>query len=236
MTVSQKLQFYAAPPHDCNYLSDREATTLFTDPHFPKNTRLYTALADCGFRRSGTHLYVPHCNGCSACIPIRIPVAEFKPSRNQCRTRAKNSDMVINKLAPVFSDEHFDLYRKYLSSRHGDGDMSNPTHKSYMEFLTAPWVDTIFYEMRLSGTLVSVAVADILSNALSAIYTFFDPAYAARSPGRLSVLFEIEQTRLMGHPWLYLGNWIEQCGKMSYKTEYRPYELYLDNKWQRRDH
>jgi len=235
MTASQKLEFYATPPHDCNYLSNHEAVTLFADPHIPKNSRLYTALADCGFRRSGSHLYIPHCKDCSSCISIRVPVAEFEPSRSQRRVLAKNKDIVINELAPNFVYEHFDLYKKYLSYRHNEGGMDNPTQKNYMEFLTAPWSNTIFYEMRLSGTLIGVATADILDNALSAVYTFFDPAHSQRSLGKFSILYQIEQTRLRGHKWLYLGYWIEKCRKMSYKTQYQPHELFLNNKWQRQD-
>ncbi len=154
MTTVQKLAFFATPPHDCNYLPGREATTLFADPRFPKNTRLYTALADCGFRRSGEHLYIPHCSRCSACIPVRIPVDEFSPGRSQKRTLKRNRDLVIREQPAEYNEEHFRLYEKYLRARHPGGGMDNPTPGAYMNFLTASWADTVFYELRLNGTLL----------------------------------------------------------------------------------
>jgi arginine-tRNA-protein transferase len=233
VSQEQKLNFYATPPHECNYLPDREATTLFADPHFKKNTRLYSALADCGFRRSGEHLYTPHCDYCSSCIPVRIPVNEFTASRNQKRTWKQNRELKINKLAAEFNDEHFSLYEKYLLSRHSGGGMDNPTPESYMQFLTASWAETVFYEMRLADDdrLIAVAIVDLMENALSAVYTFFDPEYSHLSPGRFAILYEIEQARRQKLSFLYLGYWIENCKKMSYKDEYHPLEYYRNNDW-----
>jgi arginyl-tRNA--protein-N-Asp/Glu arginylyltransferase len=233
VSKEQKLSFYATPPDDCNYLPDQSAITLFADPHFPKNIRLYSALVDCGFRRSGEHLYVPHCDSCSSCIPVRIPVSEFTPSRNQKRTLKNNRDMVINKLEADFNKEHFSLYEKYLLCRHAGGGMDNPNPENYMQFLSANWADTIFYEMRRreDNKLMAVAVVDIMENALSAIYTFFDPAYSSLSLGRFSILYEIQEAQKMGLEWLYLGYWIKACKKMSYKNEYRPMEYYRNNEW-----
>lgn len=235
MTTVQRLAFFATPPHDCNYLPDREATTLFADPRFPKNTRLYTALADCGFRRSGEHLYMPHCGHCSACIPVRIPVAEFSPGRSQKRALARNRDLSIEQREPLQDEEHFSLYERYLASRHPGGGMDNPTPESYLNFLTASWAETVFYDMRLDRELVAVAVVDRLDNALSAVYTFFAPEHGRRrSPGRFAVLYQIEEARRLGLDYVYLGYWIRDCRKMSYKDEYRPLEYFYDNDWQRR--
>ncbi|MBT7951785.1 MAG: arginyltransferase [Gammaproteobacteria bacterium] len=231
MSQEQKLNFYATPPHDCNYLPDRAAITLFADPHFKKNTRLYSALADCGFRRSGEHLYTPHCDNCSSCVPVRIPVNEFKPSRNQKRTWKLNRNLTINRLDAVFNVEHYSLYEKYLLSRHTGGGMDNPTPDSYMQFLTASWAKTVFYEMRLDNTLVAVAIVDIMENALSAVYTFFDPDYSQLSLGRFAVLYQIEEAKKQELSSLYLGYWIENCKKMSYKDEYQPLEYYRNNDW-----
>ncbi len=234
MTTLQKLAFFATPPHDCNYLPGREATTLFADPRFPKTTRLYTALADCGFRRSGEHLYMPHCSGCSACIPVRIPVHDFRPSRNQNRAIRRNSDLTVNRLPAAYNREHFSLYERYLAMRHPGGGMDNPSPEAYMNFLTASWADTFFYEMRRDGELIAVAVADQLDNALSAVYTFFAPEHGhRRSPGRFAVLYLIEQARIQDLNWLYLGYWIRDCRKMNYKDEYRPLEYFYNNDWHR---
>lgn len=233
MTRVQKLGFYATPPHECNYLPDREAVTLFADPRFPKNTRLYSALADCGFRRSGEHLYIPHCSGCSSCVPVRIPVREFSPSRGQLRTWRRNQDMEIVNRPAGFDEEHFRLYRRYLGMRHAGGGMDNPSEANYMEFLCATWSETIFFELRLHGRLAAVAVTDIMQNGLSAVYSFYDPDFHRRSLGRYSILFQVEEARRRDLEWLYLGYWIKQCRKMSYKDEYHPLEFYVDNDWRR---
>ncbi len=235
MTSVQKLSFYATPPHNCNYLADREATTLFADPRFPKNSRIYSALADCGFRRSGEHLYIPHCSACTSCIPVRIPAARFTPSANQLRTWKRNQVLSVKKLPAEYRPDHFALYRRYLTGRHAGGGMDNPTPDSYMSFLAASWSETYFYEMRYREDLVCVTVIDMMENALSAVYTFFDPAYGKMSPGKYAILYQIELARNLGLEWLYLGYWIEGCRKMNYKNEYRPLEYYIDNQWQQMD-
>lgn len=233
MSQEQKISFFSTPPHDCNYLQDKAAKTLFADPGFPKNTHLYSVLADCGFRRSGEHLYSPFCDNCSSCIPVRIPIREFRPTRNQKRNWKQNQDLVISKLEAVFNAEHYALYEKYLLNRHRGGGMDNPSPESYMNFLTASWAKTAFYEMRLQedNSLQAIAVVDIMEHALSAVYTFFDPAYAHKSLGRFAVLLQIEEARKQGLSSLYLGYWIEDCKKMSYKDEYQPLEYYRNNGW-----
>jgi len=231
MTSPQKLVFYATPPHDCNYLPERKAVTLFADPKFPKNMQLYSTLASSGFRRSGTHLYIPHCDNCHACISVRIPVSEFKLSRSQKRTWKKNSDIVIASLPADFSQEHFGLYKKYLAWRHPDGGMDNATEDAYMDFLTAHWTDTLFYEMRISGKLIAVAVTDVMNNGLSAVYTFYDPEESARSPGKYAILYQIAEAARLRLKWLYLGYWINECSKMQYKSDFRPHQIFRNNAW-----
>lgn len=231
MSTAEKLGFYATPAHECSYLPDREAITIFADPRFPKNTRLYSALADCGFRRSGEHLYMPNCKNCNSCISVRIPVADFILSRNQQRTWNKNRDIVVTTLPPKYREEHFLLYKKYLESRHRGGGMDDPKPENYMDFLTSQWSETVFFEMRLEDKLVGIAVADIMENAMSAVYTFFDPDFNNRSLGRFAVLYQLEQAKIMGLRWLYLGYWIEECKKMNYKNEYQPLEYFVGNVW-----
>ncbi len=233
MSNAQQLGFYATPAHECSYLPDREAITLFADPHFPKNARLYSALADCGFRRSGEHLYMPNCRGCHSCISVRVPVDAFRPSRNQQRTWNRNRDVTVTPLPPHYQQAHFLLYKKYLESRHRDGGMDETGPDDYMNFLTCQWAETVFFEMRLADELLGIAVADIMDNAMSAVYTFFDPACERRSPGRFAVLHQLKQAKAMGLKWLYLGYWIAECKKMRYKNEYQPMEYYIGDAWRR---
>jgi len=231
MTRPLKLGFYATPPHECNYLPDRTAITLFADPRFPKNNRLYSALADCGFRRSGEHVYIPHCNECHACIPVRIPVAAFRPTRGQLRTRRRNADVSVRAVDAIFDQRHFDLYCRYVKHRHAGGGMDSPTQDTYMEFLTSSWSDTTFYEFSIGERLLAVSVADQMHDALSAVYTFFDPLEARRSPGRLAILHLVDEARYLDRQWIYLGYWIKSCRKMSYKIEYQPLEYFYANAW-----
>lgn len=229
------LGFFLTPPHKCGYLPGRNAVTIFVDPRRRPSVRTYTALSQHGFRRSGDHVYRPQCPECNACIPVRVPVDEFELRRAQRRTLEVNSDVTLIPKAPVFQTEHYALYERYIAARHAGGSMENPEPESYVEFLTASWADTVFYEFRAQSRLLAVAVVDHLEDGLSAVYTFFDPDERRRSLGRLAILKQIELARALQLRWLYLGYWIEACQKMSYKTEYRPLEHFRAGEWRRDD-
>ncbi|MGK0296512.1 MAG: arginyl-tRNA--protein-N-Asp/Glu arginylyltransferase [Gammaproteobacteria bacterium] len=231
MTSTQKLGFYSTPPHQCSYLPEQQAITLFADPQFPKNMRIYSTLMNNGFRRSGSHLYIPNCKNCSACISVRIPVDKFMPTRIQNRILKKNKDLIINETAAEFNIEHFNLYKKYISMRHAGGGMDNPTPENYMEFLTTKWADTVFFEMKVDNKLVAVAVTDILHDALSAVYTFFDPDLKSRSLGKFAIIFQIIEANLRDLSWHYLGYWIKSSDKMKYKSEFQPQQFFYNNCW-----
>ncbi len=228
-----RLGFFTSPPHECGYLPAREAVTMFADPRINLSVETYTWLSAHGFRRSGTHVYRPHCDGCNACVPVRIPVAEFRLSRAQRRTQARNLDVEVCARPARFEREHFLLYERYLQARHPDSHMDTTNPNAYMSFLTALWCDTTFYEFRCKEALLAVAVVDRLGDGLSSVYTFFAPAEAHRSLGRLAVLKQVEWAAQMGLPWVYLGYWISACRKMSYKSEYAPLEFYRDGEWTR---
>ena len=230
---TNKLKFFISPSHACNYLDDKEATSLFADPVFPKNKSLYTALVTNGFRRSGEHLYQPYCLGCSECVPIRIPVNEFKLNRNQKRTWKKNEDIKVNIIPAEFVQEHFELYKKYLEMRHRGGGMDNPSKEDYTNFLWSSWSETQLFEFRLDNKLIAVAVVDELEGAFSAVYTFFDPDLQKRSLGKYAILYLIKHTLKLNYSWLYLGYWIAGCDKMKYKIEYQPVECFINEKWKK---
>ena len=134
---------------------------------------------------------------------------------------------------PSFSEEQFALYTRYLRQRHAGGGMDEPEEHQYLDFLTAAWCDTRFLEFRLDSRLVAVAVTDVLDDALSAVYTFFDPDLAGRGLGRYAVLRQIARARTEGRRWLYLGYWIAESPKMAYKGQYRPLERYTEGAWRR---
>ena len=230
-TVLSNVKVYATHPHKCSYLEGREATTLFIDPETKIDKSAYSQLADIGFRRSGAHVYKPHCQGCNACIPARIPVASFKQKRSQRKIWNRNQDLTVTQIADITSDEYYGLYERYICERHIDGDMYPPSEEQYRTFLSDEMGVTQFYCFREGAKLVAVAVTDVMDRGLSAIYTFFDPDYDRRSLGNFAVLWQIERVKQMELSYLYLGYWIKNCRKMSYKIGYRPLELFIDGQW-----
>ena len=227
----ESLSFYATPPHRCSYLPNKNAVTLFVDPLLPKGSELYSILSQHGFRRSGENLYRPACLRCKACVPVRVCVSMFHPRRNQRRTWRRNQDLEVRAVPARYDPEHLALYRRYLTSRHPGGGMDNPSVETFTGFLISAWSQTVFYEMRLEGRLIAVAVADVLNDGLSAVYTFFDPAFSHRSLGRFTILFEIMEARRQRLSWLYLGYWIRQSEKMRYKDEYQPLQYFQNGEW-----
>ncbi|WIO75574.1 arginyltransferase [Porticoccaceae bacterium LTM1] len=226
-----KVRLFLTEPHPCSYLRDRSATTAFVDPALPISSDLYARLSEHGFRRSGKFLYIPRCQGCAACIPARIPVAEFIPNRQQRRCLKKNADIKLSVLNRIDGDEHFSIYEQYIHQRHSDGDMYPPNRSQYDDFIgsTAPF--TRFLEFRKDGRLLAASVADILDNGLSAIYTYFDPSEDQRSLGAFAILSMINFARQNYIPHVYLGYWIDGCRKMRYKTQYQPVELLVEGAW-----
>ncbi len=231
MTELRELQFYATPEHPCSYLANRQAKTLFVDPKAELDRGGYSVLSDLGFRRSGPHVYRPHCNGCTACISARLPVDQFQLSRSQKRVLRHNHDLSLRITAPTMSDELYDLYQRYISARHADGDMYPPSVEQFESFLVRSEQETYFYQFRSESELLAVAVVDQLDQGLSAIYTFFDPQVRHRSLGRYAILKQIQAAQQQQLEFLYLGYWIKGCQKMDYKIEYRPIQLLLDGQW-----
>jgi len=217
--------------HPCSYLEDQTAQSLFIHPAYPLDTKTYGFLIAQGFRRSGNEVYRPHCRLCDACIPARIPVAEFKHTRNQSRCLKKNAHTAVTVKPARFEQAHYDLYIKYQQSRHSDGNMANTSVNEYIGFLGCAWCDTRFVEFSIEGKLAAIAVIDVFENAISAVYTFFEPAFSHYSPGVFAVLWQIEYAKLLGKELVYLGYWIKNCVKMSYKSNYQPLQLYQDENW-----
>ena len=139
--------------------------------------------------------------------------------------------MQVQAVKPAFSEENFDLYQRYIEQRHADGDMYPPSRDQFSTFLVRDLAFSRFYEFRLDGRLMAVAVTDVLPNGLSAVYTFYDPDEERRSLGRYGILWQIAEARRLGLDALYLGYWIKNCKKMNYKTEYRPIELLINQRW-----
>ena len=228
-----ELRFLLTPEHECGYLPDREAVTLFVDPQCDLNQDTYTLLAELGFRRSGDHLYRPHCPQCKACIPVRIPVSQFVPSRSQKRVLKRNQDVHVRWCEPQFNDEHFALYRRYMQSRHPGSSMDDDDPGHYLRLFQTRWGESRIAEFRSGSQLLAIAITDWLVNGLSAVYTFFDPDEAVRSLGTLAILQQIQTASDSDLPYVYLGYWIKQCEKMAYKDTFRPFDYFDGHRWRR---
>ena len=193
---------------------------------------VYAALLANGYRRSGDQVYKPYCSSCQACVSTRIPVNDFKPNRRQRRCSQKNQHTQVVIKTSEFNERHFDLYRRYQIARHQKTQDDDINREDFLHFLGSRWCETWFVEFLIGGQLAAVAVVDSLSNALSAVYTYFDPDFADYSPGVFAVLWQIEEARRRNLEYVYLGFWIADCRKMNYKIQYQPLEGLLGDRWQ----
>jgi len=220
------------PEHECSYLPDRQAATLFVDPHASIDTGAYSLFSELGFRRSGEHVYRPHCPLCNECKPIRVVVDNFKLSRSQQRVVRKNVDTRLTWCDAEFKEEHFEIYQRYMSDRHEGSSMQDDDPEHYMRIMNSSWCSTKLAEFRINDQLVAIAITDWLVDAFSAVYTFFDPAFSHLSPGTFAIIEQIEEAKKTRRKYLYLGYWIKDCAKMSYKNKFTATQSFNGHSWE----
>ncbi|MDJ0387097.1 arginyltransferase [Roseomonas sp. E05] len=225
--------FYTTAPLPCPYLAGRMERKIVTELTGPDAEALHDRLSRAGFRRSHNIAYSPVCPGCQACIPIRIDAARFAPDRTQRRILRANEGVAGEAAAARATAEQFALFQRYQRARHQDGDMAAMGFYDYRAMVEDTPITTGLVEFRDSATgqLLGACLTDWLSDGLSAVYSFYEPALEKRSLGTFAVLWLVRRAVEMGLPYVYLGYWVPQSRKMAYKARFRPSEVLTGGTW-----
>ena len=224
--------FYTTAPLPCQYVAGRMERKVVTEITGPESEALHDRLSRAGFRRSHNIAYAPVCQGCNACVPIRVPVADFVPDRGLRRVARANPGLIGLEAPPRATAEQYELFQAYQKMRHGDGDMATMSYYDYRAMVEDTPIETHLVEFRdPDNKLVGACLTDRLGDGLSAVYSFFEPGLEKRSLGSYAILWLIERAAELGLPYVYLGYWVPESRKMAYKARFRPSEILTGGTW-----
>ncbi|MEI9899358.1 MAG: arginyltransferase [Hyphomicrobium sp.] len=247
MTEQQKHfpEFYVTAPQPCPYLPGRQERKLFTHLTQEKPATLIDNLLRGGFRRSQNIAYMPYCEGCQACVSVRVVIDGFVVTRSMRRAVEQARQLEARRVPPEPTSEQFALFRRYIDARHSDGGMADMTVLDYAMMVEDSVINTFVTEYRQkpenpldsdpdNWPLKAVALCDLLSDGISMVYSFYDPGIDQMSLGTYMILEHVGYARTLGLPYLYLGYWINGSRKMNYKMRFQPQEHLGPNGWVRK--
>lgn len=239
LLTGSRLRFFLTAPTPCPYLPGKFERKVFAHLPFGDGASANDELTQVGFRRSQNIAYRPACDGCDACLSVRVPAAEYVFSRSERRALERNAGLERRLVDPEATHEQFDLLKRYLACRHPDGGMSDMTWADYVAMVEDTPAKTQIAEYRTRsadggpGDLVACALVDLMSDGLSLVYLFYAPELQRGSPGRFVILDHLRQAQATGQPYVYLGYWVQGSPKMDYKGGYRPLEILTPRGWMR---
>ncbi|MBO9410449.1 MULTISPECIES: arginyltransferase [unclassified Ruegeria] len=226
-------QFYVTAPQPCPYLEGRMERKLFTALQGEGADQLNNSLSQQGFRRSQNVLYRPSCADCAACLSARIDVSAFAPSKSQKRAVKRNAFLQRKANSPWATDEQYELFRRYLDTRHADGGMADMDVFEFAAMIEETPIRSRVVEYADPDTdnLIAVSLTDVLDDGLSMVYSFYDPHQPQNSLGTYMILDHIDIAREAGLPYVYLGYWVPGSPKMGYKARFSGLEAYIQGEW-----
>jgi len=226
-------QFYVTAPQPCPYLPGRMERKLFTALQGEHAEKLNNSLSGQGFRRSQNVLYRPSCADCAACLSARIDVSRFKPTKSQRRTLKRNTGLNRRATSPWATEDQYDLFRRYLDSRHADGGMADMDVFEFAAMIEETPIRSrvIEYTDNSTGDLTGVCLTDVLGDGVSMVYSFYTPDRPSDGLGNYIILDHIEIARDAGLPYVYLGYWVPGSQKMGYKAKFSGLEVFMGGEW-----
>ncbi|WP_213994695.1 arginyltransferase [Arsukibacterium sp.] len=231
--IKRPLRFGLTQPSPCSYLPAEQEQLVVLLPDEPVTAELYRQLLTVNFRRSGEQSYTPHCPTCRACQSVRIVPQQWQASRSQRRllNKAGRAGLQYRLVNQADINQYFPLFAAYIAFKHDDGIMFPANEQQLSSMLECSWLPVRFLEVYQDQQLVSVSIIDELADSYSAVYTFFAEQYQQLSPGKLAILFLLQQARLDNKAFVYLGYWVEACQKMAYKAEFTPQQRFIQGQW-----
>ncbi len=231
-------RFFMTAPARCPYLPGKQERKVFTELTGADAPAYLEALGQAGFRRSQNVAYRPSCTGCTACVSVRVVARDYVPTESHRRLIRRNQDIHVYECEPWTTDEQYALLRRYLSLRHPSGGMATMDQFDFADMVERSPVQTLLYEYREPsddpdklGTLIAVALTDVLSDGLSMVYSFYDPGSARKGLGTYVILDHLLRAHAQNLPYVYLGYWVKGSPKMDYKARFHPLQRLTPAGW-----